>query len=428
MHKYTQVSILSLSTLLVLATLTPAHAIDTAVPDPVKDLRIESNTDSTLTLAWTAPGDDGMSGSVSQYDMRMDTKVIDPLEALLAPIIGGEPHPLPGGETQRMTVTGLTPSTTYWFIFKSQDRSGNVSPFSNVAQGSTAFDTTAPTFVQIRIVDFSGTSARIAWESDEPATSEVNYGITGSYGLYASSNSLVKEHSLPLGNLALSTTYHYQLTSKDIFQNSTRTADMTFITPATTTASSTSPQSTVVPTPSSTEGTTKKPSPQGISSVNFSPKTLNLKSKGAWVTAVLRLPSDHRAGIDFDALRVNGKVKPALDANRAKMQNTLTRYGTLWLKFSRAEIAGLVPPDTKTFTLTLTGTVKTGPFAVSETLKVENNITKAEWERREEMKRNVFEANKQKRITALEKLIAEAMKRLAHLQSQLEKVKGETYQ
>jgi len=426
MNKYLQTCLIFLSTLLVFVFFAPAHAIDTAIPDPVMDLRIESSTDSTLTLAWTAPGDDGMSGSVSQYDMRMDTKTIDPLEALLAPIIGGEPTPLPGGETQRMTVTGLTPSTTYWFIFKSQDRSGNVSPFSNVAQGTTALDTTPPTFAQVRIVDFSGNSARIAWESGEPATSEVNYGTSEAYGLYASSNSLVKEHSLPLGNLALSTTYHYQLTSKDIFQNSTRTADMTFITPATSTATSTSQESKILPPigKSSATNVLSKDFP----SVNFSPKTLNLKSKGKWITVVLRMPNNQSIGIDFDTLRVNGKVKPALDVNRAKMQNTLTRYGTLWLKFSRAEIAGLVPPDTKTLTLALTGTAKTGPFNASETLKVEHNITKAEWERREEMKRKAFETNKQKRVTALEKLIAEAMKRLAHLQSQLEKVKGEMYQ
>lgn len=403
----------------------PAYAVDTAPPDPVKDLRMESSTDSSVTMAWTAPGDDGMSGTVSQYDMRMDTRPINPDEALLAPVIGGEPDPAPGGETQRMTIIGLTPSTTYWFAVRAQDRVGNVSPFSNVASSTTAFDTTPPEFQDLHIIDLMPTSARVIWKSGEPSTSEVRYGTNTDYGLFASSNSLVIDHSLPLGGLAPATLYYYQLTSKDQYENEAKTVNMTFETPL---AASTTAPSTPAATPTSSAPQIKKDTPRPMPSLSFSPKMMNLKSKGRWITAVLRMPQELRAGLDFNSLQVNGKVKPSQDFNRTAAQAVLSRYGTLWLKFSRAELASLVPPDVKETRFTLTGTAKAGSFTAAETLKVENNISKAEWEKREEMKRKEFEAHKQKRIGVLEKAITELMKKLENLQKQLEKVRGEAYQ
>jgi len=397
-------------------------AADTAPPDPVKDLQAASSTDKTLTLTWTAPGDDGMSGTVSQYDLRMDTMAINAGEALYAPVVGGEPQPLPGGTEQSMTVKELTPSTTYWFILKSQDRVGNVSAWSNVASGATALDTTPPAFERIKVVDITGEGARVTWRSNEASTSEVRYGPDETYGLFATSNSLVVEHSLPLGGLSPDTLYHYQLRSSDQYGNSAATVNMTFETQATSTQ-----VSAPLVSPSAATEIKGKVEAKEQPAIVFTPKTLDLKSKGKWITAVLRLPKGERVGMVFEDLKLNSKVKPAMDFNQRKTQNVLTRYGTLWLKFRRSEVHGLVPPEVSTFTLTLSGKAGNGEFSVDQNLKVVNNITQAEWDRREEAKRQQFEANKQKRISALEKLIAEVRKKLEELEKKLLEVQNEVY-
>lgn len=45
-----------------------AQENDTTAPDPASNFRIASQTGRNLTLAWTAPGDDGNAGTASDYD------------------------------------------------------------------------------------------------------------------------------------------------------------------------------------------------------------------------------------------------------------------------------------------------------------------------------------------------------------------------
>jgi hypothetical protein len=61
----------------------------------------------------------------------------------------------------------------------------------------------------------------------------VAYGTTSSYGSLSPLNTtLVTSHSVNLTGLAASTTYHYQVMSKDINGNLATSADFTFTTPA----------------------------------------------------------------------------------------------------------------------------------------------------------------------------------------------------
>ena len=59
------------------------------------------------------------------------------------------------------------------------------------------------------------TTAIITWTTNKSATSKVNYGLTKSYGETVSSSDLVTSHSLLLTGLSISTTYNYQIKSKD---------------------------------------------------------------------------------------------------------------------------------------------------------------------------------------------------------------------
>ena len=74
-------------------------------------------------------------------------------------------------------------------------------------------------------------SADIRWHTDEPADSKVEYGTTKSYGKTIESSSLVTSHSVTLHPLKPSTTYHFQVASKDKLGNGpTTSGDKTFTT------------------------------------------------------------------------------------------------------------------------------------------------------------------------------------------------------
>ena len=73
------------------------------------------------------------------YDIRYSTSPIDDTNWASATQITGEPAPGTPGTTDRCTITGLIPSTTYYFAIKSFDYAepANVSALSNIASGTT---------------------------------------------------------------------------------------------------------------------------------------------------------------------------------------------------------------------------------------------------------------------------------------------------
>ncbi len=86
----------------------------------------------TVTLQWTAPGDDGVVGTAAQYDVRFNSIPITSANFSTSFMVQGEPAPLAPGNRQTFTVTGLTPNVPYYFAVKTMDDRGNWSPISNV--------------------------------------------------------------------------------------------------------------------------------------------------------------------------------------------------------------------------------------------------------------------------------------------------------
>lgn len=114
---------------------------DTTPPATVADLRVESIGCDNVSLAWTAPGDDGTSGKATSYDVRYSTGAITGANWASATPCDGEPTPRTAGQTDSLTVTGLTSGTTYHFALVARDDGGNDSDVSNdasAAVGSTA--------------------------------------------------------------------------------------------------------------------------------------------------------------------------------------------------------------------------------------------------------------------------------------------------
>jgi len=104
-------------------------------------------TPTSVTLNWTAQGDDGSTGSASEYDIRYSTSSITELNWSSATQITGEPVPQIAGSAEAMAVTGLEPSTTYYLSIKCSDEVPNWSVISNVVSKTTADEDTAPALV-----------------------------------------------------------------------------------------------------------------------------------------------------------------------------------------------------------------------------------------------------------------------------------------
>ncbi len=99
---------------------------------------------NSVTINWTAPGDDGAVGVATAYDIRYSTSTINDANWGSATQVSGEPTPKQGGQAETFTITGLTPSTNYFIALKAVDDAGNWSVLSNVVSKATDGETTAP--------------------------------------------------------------------------------------------------------------------------------------------------------------------------------------------------------------------------------------------------------------------------------------------
>ncbi|MGH7449726.1 MAG: GDSL-type esterase/lipase family protein, partial [bacterium] len=112
---------------------------DLKAPAKVSDLLISAATYSTLTLEWTAPGDDNFDGQAASYDLRYSTTpILSDNDFSSATSVPESIAPGPGGALERLTVGGLESGKTYHFALKARDDQDNLSPLSNDATGTTA--------------------------------------------------------------------------------------------------------------------------------------------------------------------------------------------------------------------------------------------------------------------------------------------------
>lgn len=94
-------------------------------------------------------------------------------------------------------------------------------------------DTTPPIISSISSGIPGTTSATITWTTDEPSDSQVQYGITDSYGSITElDTATTTSHSVFLDNLDPETLYHYQIITTDIYSNTATSSNQTFTTQA----------------------------------------------------------------------------------------------------------------------------------------------------------------------------------------------------
>ncbi len=144
-----------------------SQAFDATPPAIVSDLRINTSTNTSVTLAWTAPADVG--SAVNRYEAGYSTTPVgaDPVAWFntIAQKAANLPAPLPAGSVQFATIDNLTTGARYFFLLRSIDDFGNASGLSNVA----TIDA-----VPVELATFTVTASRNRAELNWTTASETN--------------------------------------------------------------------------------------------------------------------------------------------------------------------------------------------------------------------------------------------------------------
>ncbi len=177
-------------------TTPPVSPPDTNAPAAVTNLIVSAITSNTVTLTWTAPGDDGTNGTAASYDVRYRTNAITSNNWASSTLATNEPAPLPAGTTQSFSINGLAPNRTYFFAIRSSDETNNISQLSNIASGTTPPvvppDTNAPAAITDLLASVvSATTVTLSWTS--PGDDGTN-GTAASYDVRYRTNAITSNN------------------------------------------------------------------------------------------------------------------------------------------------------------------------------------------------------------------------------------------
>lgn len=131
-------------------------------------------------------------------------------------------------KSHTISLTGLQEGKTYYFQVKSADVSNNVATSSTSTFNT--LDQTAPVLSNIVVTNITQSSATISWNTNESATSVLDYGLTASYGTNKMSAVFTQNHSFQLSGLQSGITYHFRVKSQDASVNIATSTDQTFAT------------------------------------------------------------------------------------------------------------------------------------------------------------------------------------------------------
>ena len=128
-----------------------------------------------------------------------------------------------------VTLTGLTPSTTYHYSLVSANSYGLETPapdatFTTTVQG--------PVISYVVVSGITSSGATITWTTDIASSSQVNYGTTSNYGSASTLDPTQRaSHSVTLTGLATGTTYDFAAVSTSSSNGaSTSSPNLTFTT------------------------------------------------------------------------------------------------------------------------------------------------------------------------------------------------------
>jgi hypothetical protein len=107
---------------------------DGFTPATIVDLQVTKVTAASVTLEWTAPGDNGFDGQAKSYDIRYSThRILNDADFAAATPVSEPITPNIGGAADKLILGGLESGKTYYFAIKTQDEAGNMADLSNEA-------------------------------------------------------------------------------------------------------------------------------------------------------------------------------------------------------------------------------------------------------------------------------------------------------
>jgi dipeptidyl aminopeptidase/acylaminoacyl peptidase len=136
---------------------------DVTPPGKVEDLAVVDSADGVITLAWTAPGDDGAEGRAARYDIRCSFALASEADWSAATLVADSTRvPKAAGETESLAVAGLDEGA-WLFALKTADEVPNWSAMSNVAS-VTLIDSMPPEQVtDLAAVMVTAVTVKLAW-------------------------------------------------------------------------------------------------------------------------------------------------------------------------------------------------------------------------------------------------------------------------
>jgi glucose/arabinose dehydrogenase len=142
-----------------------------------------------------------------------------------------------GTYSEAFGLPGYTLDSSFYYELAAYNTPTNgvlkVDDFSILSTSSTP-DTQPPVISSVAASDLTSSAATITWATNEAADSQVEYGLTTSYGVSSTLNAArVTSHTVTLANLTANTTYHYRVKSRDAAGNLATSGDFTLITLAT---------------------------------------------------------------------------------------------------------------------------------------------------------------------------------------------------
>lgn len=179
-------------------------------------LPVAARADS-ITLTWTAPGDDGNSGRAASYEFRYSDQPVSGPDTTswwnAATTAGTLPAPQSAGGRESFTVTGLPTGAVYYFVIRTGDEVPNVSGFSNVSARQAGSGSTLATPTGFTAQSVPG-AVLLSWQ--EPTS-----GVGEGYHVYrriGSSGADALLHTAAPGqtswadtSIVAGTTYEYRL-------------------------------------------------------------------------------------------------------------------------------------------------------------------------------------------------------------------------
>ena len=202
-----------------LATTTP----DTTAPK-ISDVEIKNIAANSVKIEWET---NEPATSVIWYGTATSVSIGNGLTISSTTLV----------RDHELVLSGLSASTTYYYIVASADVKGNTATSSQRSFTTLLIpDTTTPIISNVLTASTTANGSHVQWTTNEPATSVAWYGtstpVTTANGGSSSSSALVSGHDLTLSGLSANTTYYYMVVSADGAGNTATSSQYSFITAA----------------------------------------------------------------------------------------------------------------------------------------------------------------------------------------------------